>query len=121
MTRIKKEDNLNKSTKNANRTTNAKPQLRGLKIFMTVVALISVALVLYYAIDVFFVGHTENFFQKHFLIAIVLVLIGVEAICLPAVNGVKYSGESKGDSLMYGVGFLLFLCGLISIIYSFMV
>jgi len=119
MTRIKKEDNLNRSTKNANRTTNTKQQFLGLKIFMAVIALISVALVLYYAIDVYFLSKPVNFFQKHFLIAIVLILIGVEAICLPAVNGVKYSGESKGDSLMYGVGFLLFLCGLISIIYSF--
>ena len=119
MTRIKKEDNLNRSTKNAKRTTNEKSQIRGLKIFMTFVALISVALVLYYTIDLYFVKNAENFFEKHFLIAIVLTLIGIEAICLPAVNGVKYSGESKGDSLMYGVGFLLFLCGLISIIYSF--
>ena len=119
MTRIKKEDNLNRSTKTADRTTNAKKDLRGLKYFMMGVALVSFALVLYYFIDVFMVGHQENFFQKHFLLAIVLCLIGVEAICLPAVNGVKYSGESKGDSMMYGVGFLLFLCGLISIIYSF--
>ncbi len=119
MTRIKKEDNLNRSTKNANRTTDIKKEYLGLKIFMIVVALISVALVAYYFIDVFVVGNKENFFQKHFLLAIVLVLIGLEAICLPGVNGVKYSGESKGDSLMYGVGFLLFLCGLISIVYSF--
>ena len=119
MTRIKKEDNLNRSTKNANRTTAQPNDLLGLKIFMMVIAAISVILVAYYAIDVYFVKNAENFFEKHFLIAIVLTLIGIEAICLPAVNGVKYSGESKGDSLMYGVGFLLFLCGLISIIYSF--
>jgi len=119
MTRIKKEDNLNRSTKNANRTTNAKNEYFGLKIFMGVIAAISIALVAYYAIDVYFIGNQENFFQKHFLIAIVLVLIGVEAICLPSVNGAKYTGESKGDSLMFGVGFLLFLCGLISVIYSF--
>lgn len=119
MTRIKKEDNLNRSTKNANRTIDSKKDFRGLKIFMFCVAVLSVALVLYYTIDIYFLGHTENFFQKHFLLAIVLGLIGVEAICLPGVNGVKFSGESKGDSLMYIVGFLLFLCGLISIIYSF--
>ncbi len=121
MTRIKKEDNLNRSTKNAYRTKEIKKEYLGLKIFMIAVALISVALVLYYIIDVFTKGNTENFFQKHFLIPLVLILIGLEAICLPSLNNAKYTGESKGDSLMYGVGFLLFLCGLISIIYSFIV
>ena len=119
MTRIKKEDNLNRSTKNANRTTAQTNDMRGLKIFMMVIAAISVILVAYYAIDVFFIGNPENYFQKHFLLAIVLGLIGIEAICLPALNGVKFSGEAKGDSLMFIVGILLFLCGLISIIYSF--
>ena len=118
MTRIKKEDNLNRSTRNANRT-NVKDEYKGLKIFMTVVALLSIAVVAYYVIDIYFLKNPENFFEKHFAIAIVLSLIGIEAICLPTVNGVKFSGESKGDSLMFGVGFLLFLCGLISIIYSF--
>ena len=50
---------------------------------------------------------------------ICLFIVGVIALLLPMVGTTKY-GDGKGDSMMIVVGFLLMLCAIISVIYSFL-
>ena len=107
----------NKQRINPNAGKVEKPNL-GLKIFVGCIAIISVILVSYYVIDIYFVQHQPNYFQKHFLIAIALMLIGIIAFCLPIIYQRKYA-NNKGDSLMVIVSFLLFICAIISIVYSY--
>ena len=107
-------DNKNKINPNAGKVVNNK----GLKIFVAAVAIISVILVSYYVIDVYFVRNEPNYFEKHFLVAISLSLIGIVAFLLPTVYEKKYA-NNKGDSLMVIVSFLLFICAIISIVYSY--
>ncbi len=107
-------DNKNKINPNAGKVVNN----IGLKIFVGALAIISVILVAYYVIDVYFVQHEPNYFEKHFLVAIAMMLIGIIAFLLPTVYQKKYS-NNKGDSLMVIVSFLLFICAIISIVYSY--
>ena len=107
-------DNKNKINPNAGKVVNN----IGLKIFVGALAIISVILVGYYVVDVYFVQHEPNYFEKHFLAAIAMMLIGIIAFLLPTVYEKKYA-NNKGDSLMVIVAFLLFICAIISIVYSY--
>ena len=107
-------DNKNKINPNAGKVVNNK----GIKIFVGALAILSVILVAYYVIDIYFVANQPNYFEKHFLIAISLMLIGIIAFLLPTVYEKKYA-NNKGDSLMVIVSFLLFICAIISIVYSY--
>ncbi|MBR6071314.1 MAG: hypothetical protein IKP77_00595 [Acholeplasmatales bacterium] len=56
---------------------------------------------------------------NHFGFAIILTFISGIAFLLPMLNQSKYVGDSHGDSLMIIVGILLFLSGLLSILFSY--
>ena len=53
------------------------------------------------------------------MVPIILSIIGAIAMFLPTVSAKTLSGDDKGDKMMYGVGLLLFLCALISLLTSF--
>ena len=61
----------------------------------------------------------EPYFIKHFIFAIILLMISGIAFLLPMLNQSKFSGDGKGDSLMLVVGILLFLTAILSVILSY--
>ncbi len=63
---------------------------------------------------------TISFFTKHFLLPIVLFVVGAIAIFLPNVSRRSYSGDDKGDKLMLGVGVLLIFCSFLTLGLSFL-
>lgn len=91
------------------------------KIFKVLIALdllIIIGLLILYLIEAN--NQTMSFFTKHFSLPIILVLVGVVALFLPVVSSKSIAGESKGDSMMIWVGFLLIICAIFSLIFSFM-
>jgi hypothetical protein len=50
---------------------------------------------------------------------IIMILIGIIAILMPLLNGQKVVGENKGDNMMLVVGVLLIVCGLLSVLMSY--
>lgn len=88
------------------------------KIVMTIGMVIIFALGALYYYESFVVGEL-SFFTSHFLIGIVLAIIGCFAIYMPTVSQKSYSGDDRGDKMMFVIGLILFLCAIISIIVSF--
>ena len=67
------------------------------------------------------VGKEEkSYFSMHFAIPIILFFVGVIAIMLCTLSKKSMTGESKGDTMMIGVGLLLFLCSILSLIFSYL-
>ena len=91
-----------------------------LKIIMSVLMVILLLNVAFYFIDVNLLNG-QNYYTKHFLMAVSLFFLGIIALMMPMglKNKNRFSGDGKGDSLIIVVGFLLIACALISIIYSF--
>lgn len=71
-----------------------------------------------YFIDVF-VNEEVSFFSQHFVFPIVLSIVGAIALFLPTGSQKSYAGDDRGDKMMFGVGILLILCAVISLIMSF--
>ncbi|MDE6407501.1 MAG: hypothetical protein K2K48_04575 [Anaeroplasmataceae bacterium] len=66
------------------------------------------------------VGQPEkSYFSKHFALPIILFFVGVIAIMLSILSKKSMSGENKGDTMMIGVGVLLFLCAILTLIFSY--
>ncbi len=89
-----------------------------IKIAIGVLLAIAIGLgivVLLYKIN----GWEENYFIKHFIFAIILIMISGIAFLLPMLNQSRFSGDGKGDSLMLLVGILLFLTAILGIILSY--
>ena len=89
-----------------------------LKIILGVLASIVLVLAIYYGVF-YFLLEKSNYFLDHFASMIILILIGFIAIIMPLLNGQKVIGDNKGDNMMLVVGVLLIVCGLISVIVSF--
>lgn len=90
-----------------------------IKIIIGIMAIISIALVVYYVLDLYAITPNElNYYNQHFAFLVCLSLIGVIAILLPMISQQKFS-EGKGDSMMIVVGFLLILCGIIAVVWSY--
>lgn len=91
-----------------------------IKIIIGVLIVIDLLILGYYLLDAFVIPPDGvNFYNEHFCAMICLFIVGVIALLLPMVGTTKY-GDGKGDSMMIVVGFLLILCGIISVIYSFL-
>lgn len=89
-----------------------------IKLTLGILAGIVLAIASYYGVFYLFL-EKSNYFLDHFASAIILSLIGVIALLMPLLNEQKMSGENKGDNMMIVVGFLLIICGLISIVISY--
>lgn len=61
-----------------------------------------------------------SYFTDHFLIGIVLIIVGCIAMFLPSVSKKSFSGDDKGDNMMIGVGILLIICALVAILTSYL-
>lgn len=72
-----------------------------------------------YFIEAFTGDGTLSFFTQHFMLPIVLSIIGAIAIFLPMTAQKSLSGDDKGDNMMYGVGILLFVCAIVALATSF--
>ena len=65
-------------------------------------------------------GHeNRSYFSIHFALPIVLLFVGVIAIMLSFLSKLSLSGENKGDNIMVGVGAVLFLCAIITLVMSY--
>lgn len=89
-----------------------------LKIVLGVLASIVLVLALYYGLY-YFVLEETNYFLEHFASMIIMILIGIIAILMPLLNNQKLVGENKGDNMMLVVGTLLIICGLLSVLISY--
>ncbi|MDE7100960.1 MAG: hypothetical protein K2O05_03805 [Anaeroplasmataceae bacterium] len=87
------------------------------KIITTIAFIIVLAFSILYFID--FEDGGMNYFKKHFVISIILFLVGIIAILLPKLNQKTLQGENKGDRMMLGVGLLLFVCSILSCLFSY--
>ena len=65
-------------------------------------------------------SESRSFFSLHFALPTILLLVGIIAIMLSMMSKMSITGESKGDNMMIGVGFLLILCSIITLILSFL-
>ena len=90
-----------------------------LKIIMSILAAISIALIILYLIELY-VLENVSYFTQHFTTFICLFCVGIIALFLPSINKRKYGGDNKGDSMMLVVGILLIICSFISILVSYM-
>jgi amino acid permease len=89
-----------------------------IKIALGCLAFIVLLLAAYYGVY-YFILEESNYFLDHFASMILMILIGIIAILMPLLNGQKLVGENKGDNLMLVVGILLIVCGLISVLMSY--
>ena len=60
-----------------------------------------------------------SYFSQHFMVPIVLLIVGGYALFLPTVSQKSMAGDDRGDKMMVGVGLLLILCSIIALITSF--
>ena len=89
-----------------------------IKIIIEVLMLISVVvggLFLYNAAT----SDSQPYFLDHFGMFVSLTCVGIIALLLPYVTNSRWTGNGK-DSIMILVGFALIICGIIAIIYSYM-
>lgn len=97
-----------------------KKDRKRIKIIIGALIIIDLLVLGYYLLDAFVLPPDGvNFYNEHFCAMICLFIVGVIALLLPMVGTTKY-GDGKGDSMMIVVGFLLMLCAIISVIYSFL-
>jgi zinc transporter ZupT len=93
-----------------------------LELLIRIIVILSIVLLLgltvYYAIF-YFIKEESNYFLDHFASMCMMVLIGINAIFTTILNKNKISGDNKNDKLMIVVGILLIICGLLSLLISF--
>ncbi|MDE7264305.1 MAG: hypothetical protein K2N64_06560 [Anaeroplasmataceae bacterium] len=84
-------------------------------IVMSFIFVIACTIVYFIEFD----SKNKSYFSLHFAIPVILLLVGIIALLLSCLSKKNYSGESKGDNMMIGVGALLILCSIISLIMSY--
>ena len=89
-----------------------------LKIILGIIASIVLVLAVYYGVF-YFILEQSNYFLDHFASMIIMILIGIIAILMPLINNQKIIGENKGDNMMLVVGTLLIICGILSVLISY--
>jgi len=87
-----------------------------LKIFLAVSTLVAAGLALYLVVCMF--SNVENYFTKHFGLALVLLFVSVIAFTLPILTKKKYQDDSK-DKVMFVVGVLLVLFAILTVVLSY--
>lgn len=90
-----------------------------IKVVLGVLAGIVLALAVYYGVF-YFILEESNYFLDHFASMIIMILIGIIAILMPLLNNQNLVGENKGDNMMLVVGMLLIICGLLSVMISYL-
>ena len=96
----------------------SKKQKLIIKIIIGILMAISIvvgSLFLYNAVT----SNDQPYFLYHFGMFVSLTCIGIISLLLPYVENSLFSGNGK-DSIMILVGFALIICGIIAIIYSYM-
>ena len=101
-----------------------KRQKRRYQIIIGILAVISIAITLDYMIEMIaqaYFSYTPSFFAKYLALGFGMFSVGGIALMLPitANLGNKFQ-EGKGDNLLVIIAFVLFLAGLIAIVYSFL-
>ena len=96
-----------------------------LKVVLVVLMVITVAIATELFVEIFAFkmrdpGYELSFWASHFAIGVAVILIGGIALIMPLLAKTRYSDDSK-DGIMIVVAALLFIAGLIAIIYSFIV
>ncbi len=99
-------------------------QKRRYQIIVIILSVISVAITADYMIEMItqaYTGYEASFFAKYLALGFGMFSVGAIALFLPIIAhlGNKYT-EGKGDSLIVVIAFILFLAGLIAIVYSFL-
>lgn len=94
---------------------------KGMLLAFRIVIVISFVFVVTCAIIYFmeFGKEEKSYFSLHFALPIILFLVGLIAIMMSTLSKKNISGESKGDNMMIGVGLLLFLCSILTLIFSY--
>lgn len=87
-----------------------------LKIALAVSTLVAAGLALYLVVCMF--AGIENYFTKHFGLALVLLFVSVIAFTLPILTKKKYQDDSK-DKVMFVVGVLLVLFSILTVVLSY--
>lgn len=87
-----------------------------LKIALAVSTLVAAGLALYLVVCMF--SNVENYFTKHFGLALVLLFVSVIAFTLPILTKKKYQDDSK-DKVMFVVGVLLVLFAILTVVLSY--
>lgn len=102
-------------------STNGTQKNKGIFLAFRIVIVIAFIFVITCTVIYFMEANQENrsYFSLHFALPIILFLVGVIAIMLSTLSKMSLSGESKGDNMMLGVGILLMLCSIITLIFSF--
>lgn len=87
-----------------------------LKIALAVSTLVAAGFALYLVVCMF--SNVENYFTKHFGLALVLLFVSVIAFTLPILTKKKYQDDSK-DKVMFVVGVLLVLFAILTVVLSY--
>lgn len=94
------------------------------KLLLAFKIVITIAFVVIVCFSILFFIETENsglaYFKKHFVISIILFFVGIIAFFLPKLNQKSFQGENKGDRFMIIVSILLFVCSILSCVFSYM-
>lgn len=90
------------------------------KIIISILMAISMIVGGFFLYFVSFKNDNVPYFFEHFALFVSLLCIGIVALLLPAVTNSRFMGNGK-DNIMILVGFALIICGLVAIIYSYMV
>lgn len=88
-----------------------------MRIIIVISFLFVIACTIVYFVE--FDSQNKSYFSLHFAIPVILLFVGIIAILLSCLSKKNYSGENKGDTMMIGVGALLILCSIISLIMSY--
>lgn len=108
---------------NVRKTNNVSSNQKNSTLFLIFRIVIVIAFLFVVACTAVFLiemnNENKSYFSAHFALPISLFLVGVIAILLRYFSKMSLSGESKGDNMMFGVGLLLMLCSIVTLILSY--
>ncbi|MDE7105573.1 MAG: hypothetical protein K2O22_00215 [Anaeroplasmataceae bacterium] len=112
---------MDKNRMRKTNSTNTIQKNKGIFLAFRIIIVIAFLFVITCTIIYFMEVNQEHrsYFSMHFALPIILFLVGVIAIMLSTLSKMNLSGENKGDNMMLGVGLLLMLCAIVTLIFSF--